>query len=115
MLESGRRHYVGFGSDIGGYDTDPNAGPLGRTKELFLRWTAIGALSSFMENGGDGEHFPWNEGTKVAIYRNGTLMQPYGDTEVLFSYAYFLGSHIYIVPILRDPVPNQSQRVWLPA
>ncbi|CAM4824948.1 unnamed protein product [Rotaria magnacalcarata] len=140
MLESGRRHYVGFGSDIGGYDTDPNAGPLGRTKELFLRWTAVGALSSFMENSGDGEHFPWkfdkettdiyrswvnlrytlvpylySEGTKVAIYRNGTLMQPCGDTEVLFSYAYFLGPHIYIVPILRDPVPNQSQRVWLPA
>ncbi|CAF4120092.1 unnamed protein product [Rotaria magnacalcarata] len=115
MLESGRRHYVGFGSDIGGYDTDPNAGPLGRTKELFLRWTAVGALSSFMENSGDGEHFPWkfdkettdiyrswvnlrytlvpylySEGTKVAIYRNGTLMQPCGDTEVLFSYAYFL-------------------------
>ncbi|CAF4606270.1 unnamed protein product, partial [Rotaria magnacalcarata] len=40
-------------------------------------------------------------------------MQPCGDTEVLFSYAYFLGPHIYIVPILRDPVPNQSQRVWL--
>jgi alpha-glucosidase (family GH31 glycosyl hydrolase) len=54
MLESGKKGYVGFGSDIGGYKTDPKAGQLGRTKQLLLRWTAIGALSSYMENGGTG-------------------------------------------------------------
>jgi len=37
MLESGRHNYVGFGSDIGGYRIDSAAGPLGRTKESFLR------------------------------------------------------------------------------
>jgi alpha-glucosidase (family GH31 glycosyl hydrolase) len=139
MLESGRRHYVGFGSDIGGYRTDPNAGPLGRTKELFLRWTAIGALSSFMENGGNGEHLPWNfdaetvdiyrswvnlhyslipylftEGTKAALAGNNTLMRPCDDVETLFTQTYFLGPKIYVVPVLRDPSPNQTQRLWLP-
>ncbi|CAF4148341.1 unnamed protein product [Rotaria sp. Silwood2] len=139
MLESGRRGYVGFGSDIGGYRTDPKAGTLGRTKELFLRWTAIGALSSFMENGGGGEHLPWNfdnettdiyrswvnlhyklvpylfsEGTKVALGRNGTLMRPCDDIEALFSHSYFLGPYIYVVPVLQDPKPGQTQHLWLP-
>ncbi|CAF0923562.1 unnamed protein product [Adineta steineri] len=139
MLESGRRGYVGFGSDIGGYRTDSKSGPLGRTKELFLRWTAVGALSSFMENGGNGEHLPWkfdnettdvyrswvnlhyklvpylySEGIKVALGRNGTLMRPCDDIETLFSHSYFLGPNIYVVPLLRDPAPGQTQRLWLP-
>jgi alpha-glucosidase (family GH31 glycosyl hydrolase) len=139
MLESGRHGYVGFGSDIGGYRTDPNAGPLGRTKELFLRWAAIGALSSFMENGGTGEHRPWkfddettdiyrswvnlhnklipylySEGTKVALGQNGTLMRPCEDIEALLSHSYFLGPNIYVVPVLRDPTPDQTQLLWLP-
>jgi alpha-glucosidase len=138
MLDSGRRGYVGFGSDIGGYRADPKA-PLGRTKELFLRWTAIGALSSFMENGGNGEHLPWkfdnetadiyrswvnlhyklvpylySEGTKVALGYNGTLMRPCDDIETLFSQSYFLGPNIYVVPVLRDPSAGQTQRLWLP-
>jgi alpha-glucosidase (family GH31 glycosyl hydrolase) len=139
MLESGRRGYVGFGSDIGGYRGDSTAGPLGRTKELFLRWTAIGALSSFMENGGNGEHLPWkfdnettdiyrswvnlhyqlvpylySEGTKVAIGQNGTLMKSCDVIEALFSESYFLGSNIFVVPVLQDPAPGQTQRLWLP-
>ena len=139
MLASGRRGYVGFGSDIGGYRADGSAGPLGRTKELFLRWTSIGALSSFMENGGNGEHLPWkfdnetvdiyrswvnihyrlvsylySEGTKVALGRNGTLMRECRDIEALGSYSYFLGPSMLVVPVLRDPAPQQTQRVWLP-
>ena len=139
MLASGRHDYVGFGSDIGGYRVDPNAGSLGRTKELFLRWTAIGALSSFMENGGSGEHRPWkfdnetadiyrswvnihyklvpylySEGTKVALGHNGTLMRECRDIEAVNSQSYFLGPNIFVVPVLRDPTPNQTQRIWLP-
>ena len=138
MLESGRRGYVGFGSDIGGYRSDPKA-PLGRTKELFLRWTAIGALSSFMENGGGGEHRPWkfddettdiyrswvnlhyklvpylySEGTKVALGKNGTLMRPCDNIQALSSHSYFLGTNMFVVPVLRDPAPDQTQRLWLP-
>ncbi|UJR17695.1 hypothetical protein I4U23_004593 [Adineta vaga] len=139
MLESGLKGYVGFGSDIGGFRFDHDSGSLGRTKELFLRWTAIGALSSFMENGGMGEHCPWNfdnetidiyrswvnihyklvpylysEGTKVAIGRNGTLMKPCNDTQVGSSQSYFLGPNIYVVPVTRDPIPGQLQLIWLP-
>ena len=139
MLESGRDGYVGFGSDIGGFLLSRNSSHLGRTKELFLRWTAVGALSSFMENGGQGEHFPWNfddqttdiyrqwvnlhyklvpylytEGTKVAIGRNGTLMKPCDDTEAASSQSYFLGPNIYVVPVPQDPKPGQTQTVWLP-
>lgn len=139
MLESGRDGYVGFGSDIGGFLFNHDSGPLGRTKEVFLRWTAVGALSSFMENGGQGEHFPWNfdnettdiyrswvnlhyklvpylysEGTKVAIGRNGTLMKPCDDTEAGSSQSYFLGPNIYVVPVPEDPTPGQVQTIWLP-
>ena len=140
MLESGRRGYVGFGSDIGGYNANSKAGKLGRTKELFLRWTAIGALSSFMENGGEGEHLPWNfdnetidiyrqwvnlhyslipylysEGTMAALSHNSSLMTPCDDLQCTFSYAYYLGRSIYVVPVLHDPIPNQRQRIWLPS
>ncbi|CAF1419683.1 unnamed protein product [Adineta ricciae] len=139
MLESGRKNYVGFGSDIGGYRFDNSSGPLGRTKQVFLRWTAVGALSSFMENGGTGEHRPWkfdnetvdvyrswvnihyqlipylySQGTIVAIGRNGTLMKPCDDTQAGSSQSYFLGPNIYVVPVTQDPSPGQVQRVWLP-
>jgi len=49
--------YTVFGSDIGGYRTEP--GELGRSKEVFIRWAQLGALSGVMENGGAGEHRPW--------------------------------------------------------
>lgn len=139
MLESGRRGYVGFGSDIGGYNPDSRAGPLGRTKELFLRWTAVGALSSYMENGGGGEHLPWNfdnetvaiyrswvnlhyslvpylyaAGTTAAINHNGTLMKPCDDFRCGASHSYLLGPSMYVVPVLRDPKPQQKQLLWLP-
>jgi alpha-glucosidase len=57
MFHSAWRNYVNFGSDIGGYRTGP--GPLGRTKELFLRWAQLGAFVPLMENGGNKEHRPW--------------------------------------------------------
>ena len=50
--------YVNFGSDIGGYRGFPaernhaNPPPLGRTRELFIRWAQLGAMSPLMENGG---------------------------------------------------------------
>ncbi|CAF1576013.1 unnamed protein product [Rotaria magnacalcarata] len=36
-------------------------------------------------------------------------------TKIAAIFTTWVGPHIYIVPILRDPVPNQSQRVCLPA
>ena len=49
--------YVNFGSDIGGYRS--GSGEYGRTKELFIRWSQLGAFSPLMENGGNKEHRPW--------------------------------------------------------
>ena len=49
--------YPNFGSDIGGYRG--GNGTLGRTKELFIRWSQLGAFSPLMENGGNNEHRPW--------------------------------------------------------
>ncbi|XP_064406980.1 alpha-glucosidase 2-like [Halichondria panicea] len=56
-LQSAWAGYANFGSDIGGYRT--GTGPLGRSKELFLRWAGVGAFSPLMENGGNKEHRPW--------------------------------------------------------
>jgi alpha-glucosidase (family GH31 glycosyl hydrolase) len=92
-----------------------------------------------MENGGGGEHLPWkfdnettdiyrswvnlhyklvpylySEGTKVALGHNGSLMEPCDDIEAVFSHSYFLGGTIFVVPVLQDPTPNQTQRLWLP-
>ena len=49
--------YANFGSDIGGYRS--GSGPLGRSKELLIRWAQLGAFSPLMENGGNQEHRPW--------------------------------------------------------
>lgn len=46
--------YANFGCDIGGVsnaDTEVT-----EPKELFIRWTQLGAFSPLMENGG---HRPW--------------------------------------------------------
>jgi alpha-glucosidase (family GH31 glycosyl hydrolase) len=56
-LQSAWAGYANFGSDIGGYRS--GSGPLGRSRELFLRWAQIGAFSPLMENGGNKEHRPW--------------------------------------------------------
>jgi alpha-glucosidase (family GH31 glycosyl hydrolase) len=59
MFHSAHRGYVGFGSDIGGYRSGDGKEPLGRSRELFLRWAQLGAFCSLMENGGNHEHRPW--------------------------------------------------------
>jgi alpha-glucosidase (family GH31 glycosyl hydrolase) len=70
-LRSAWDGYLNYGSDIGGYLND-NGNPLGRTKEVFIRWAQLGAFSPLMENGGNGEHRPWmfdTAGETVDIYR----------------------------------------------
>jgi len=60
-----------IGSRTGGYRSS-NV-PLGRTKQLFIRWAQMGAFVPLMENGGNGEHRPWmfdNTNQTLDIYRN---------------------------------------------
>lgn len=121
MFESARRGYVGFGSDTGGYRSDPSISKWGRTKELFIRWSQLGAFCPLFENGGaseGNEHRPWmfdDETTAIyadlvnmhykivpylfdtgiqAYYGNFSIMQPMD-----VGYQYLLGSDVFVAPV----------------
>jgi len=78
--------YVNYGSDIGGYRGDGK-----RDKELFVRWTQLGAFCPIMENGGSGEHRPWmyDEET-LALYRKFVCLH-----HQLIPYLYSQGAEAY--------------------
>lgn len=78
MFRSAKANYVVLGSDIGGYlDRDDfvltDLVPFDRVN--FLRWTALGAMTPFMQLHGRGNLTPWtltgdtDVATSVAIYR----------------------------------------------
>jgi alpha-glucosidase (family GH31 glycosyl hydrolase) len=120
MYYSAQLGYLGFGSDIGGY-RDLDDVPLGRTKEVFIRWAQLGAFSPLMENGGSGEHRPWmfdNETTD--IYRTFVKLHyaliPYMMSEgakawaqkkslVTYldkaDYRFLLGPDVFVAPMLE--------------
>ena len=129
--------YVAFGSDIGGYrDTDEENG---RSKELFIRWAQIGALSPVMENGGGGNHHPWAWDEETAdIYREladtHVALIPYlteaggaafaeGRSLLAFqsrdTYAYLLGPDLFVAPVLEEgggvsvTFPADGEWAWL--
>jgi hypothetical protein len=56
----------------------------------------------------------YSEGTKLAIGRNGSVMQRCTAFETFQSLSYFLGPNIYVVPVQRDASSGQTQRLWLP-
>lgn len=131
MRASARMRYLAFGSDIGGYNVDRDH-PLGRSREVFLRWAQLGAFSPIMENGGIGEHRPWMfDDETVAIYRHlvcvRQLLKPYlvetaakawaekvsmmsfvGEN----SFAYHLGADVFVAPIADN---DDIHEVTLPA
>jgi len=119
---SGDLGYVNIGSDIGGYRNEDEPAATGRTKELFLRWTQLGALCPLMENGGGGVHRPWlfDEET-TAIYRTFVELHhalvPYmmreggiafaaGEPLMRFvddvAYQYQLGPDLFVAPLLAE-------------
>lgn len=51
----------------------------------------------------------------MALFHNGSLMTPCNDIQCFLTYAYYFGPSTYVVPVLRDPSPGQTQRVWLPS
>ncbi|MBI2889433.1 MAG: hypothetical protein HYY13_01485 [Nitrospirae bacterium] len=122
MYRSSEHGYLAFGSDIGGYRTDPSApAAWGRTKELFIRWAQLGAFSPVMENGGGGEHRPWMFDEETSeIYRRfakihyalldylmaeGARAWRQGRSLMQFlsrrDFSYLLGSDLLVAPILQ--------------
>ena len=77
MFRSAAAGYVTVGSDIGGYldrdDTDLTGPKLPLDEAVFARWTALGALSPFMQLHGRANSTPWTFPQKtdelVTIYR----------------------------------------------
>ena len=122
MFWSDEYGYLGFGSDIGGYREDDAFPSTGRSKELFIRWAQLGALSPLMENGGGGEHRPWMYDEETTnIYRRfakcHTSLSPYlrGESQSYFNngnslmhffnkndYSFMLGPDIFVAPILSE-------------
>jgi len=121
MAYSAEYGYLAFGSDIGGYREDLEE-ENDRSRELFLRWTQVGAFNPVMENGGGGEHRPWAwDDETVDIYRDfvelhyamlpylmregavrfaeGRSLMTFLDTE---DYRYLLGNDVFVQPILDD-------------
>jgi len=121
MYYSAEENYLSFGSDIGGYREDSNYPVNGRSKELFIRWAQLGAFSPIMENGGGGEHRPWQfDQQTVDIYRTFVKLHhslvPYlmqtasnsyvaGTSMVSFfdktDYGYLLGIDLFVAPIIE--------------
>ncbi|MFH1466396.1 MAG: TIM-barrel domain-containing protein [Pseudomonadota bacterium] len=121
--------YLAFGSDIGGYRSDDTQ--LGRDKETFLRWAALGAFCPVMENGGSGEHWPWRfDEETVTIYRsfvdlhhallpwmNARGAEAFAEGRSLFAfqddetYEYILGEDLFVAPMIE---PGTSRDVTFP-
>lgn len=130
MYQSDVNNYLVVGSDIGGYRDEPVAN--GRTKDVFLRWTQLGAFSPLMENGGGGEHRPWMWDAQTSTVYNTFVRLHYAlipylmqQSDSLFNatqslmqffnntnYNYMLGSDIFVAPILSA---NNNITVDFPA
>jgi alpha-glucosidase (family GH31 glycosyl hydrolase) len=96
ILASAELGYAMLGSDIGG--NDPHQG--GQYDAVFLRWMQLGALSPFMENGGKGEHRPWELGSRALdAYRFYATLH-----HELVPYLYSAGveAHLSGQPIVRN-------------
>jgi len=101
MFQSADEGFINFGSDIGGFRGDGK-----RNKNVFIRWTQLGAFCPVMENGGGGEHRPWmyDEET-LEIYRRYVKLH-----HILIPYLYSQGaeSHELGIPLMR-PQPGLWQ------
>ena len=117
MFTSAMLNYANYGSDIGGFRSGPYKNP----KDVFIRWAQLGAFCTLMENGGGGEHRPWEYDAETsAIYKDFTLLHykliPYIQSQVAYSierrqpamrpaagyYQYTLGDDILVAPIVSE-------------
>eukprot|EP00762_Andalucia_godoyi_P006785 ANDGO_00952.mRNA.1 Alpha-xylosidase len=128
FLDSAKHNYVSFGTDTGGYRSSTEKyGPLGRTKTVFVRWAQFSAFCPLFENGGAGEHRPWEfdaETLKIYasfvdihyqlspyLYAAGTAAWYDGSSIVKpidYQYEYMLGSQILVAPIVDEDASSIS-------
>jgi alpha-D-xyloside xylohydrolase len=132
MFVSARAGYGVVGSDVGGYlDLDDKnlAGPkIPFSLDVFLRWTAVGAMGPFMQLHGRANLAPWTVPERadesVRVYRawsklhralapffygaaeaqyagKGKVLEPVGDAAAWKGdYRYVLGGALLVAPIL---------------
>ncbi len=88
IMRSAAAGYVVVGSDIGGYldkdDVDLTTGIIPLDPDLFLRWTAVGAMTPFMQLHGRANVTPWTF--------------PEGSVEIVPAYRYWSKLHDAMVP-----------------
>jgi alpha-glucosidase (family GH31 glycosyl hydrolase) len=143
LFISARAGYVAIGSDVGGYlDRDDQDLGMGATVPfdtmVFARWTAVGALSPFMQLHGRANIAPWtvpdHVDETVALYRDWAtfhdqlgpfwyslaeeayagappIMRPIGD-DWAGDYRWMLGEALLVAPILDA---TDGRDVALPA
>ncbi|NLP48696.1 MAG: hypothetical protein GX345_07115 [Clostridiales bacterium] len=126
MLASSRFNFVSYGSDIGGFRNPHKE----KYKDVFIRWAQLGAFCPVMENGGNGEHMPWNYDEETTeIYRKFTHLHheliPYIYSQAAYSfelvkptmrptagtYQYLLGDDILVAPIFE---PGEERTIVFP-
>lgn len=147
LFRSAAAGYVVIGSDIGGYldfeDVGAIPGPaVAFDWEVFARWTALGALTPFMQLHGRANLTPWSmpeeAGDTVAIYRRWSwlhqalipfwyslaegayregadpIMRPVGDgiDAWVDDWRYMLGEAFLVAPLFE---PGGARDVALPA
>ncbi len=116
MMTSARYNYVSYGSDIYGF-----RGGDEKDKEVYVRWSQLGAMCPVMENGSVGENRPWSYDTETAdIYKKfvnlHTELIPYIYSQAAYSYElvkptmrpqlgtyeYLLGDDILVAPVFEE-------------
>jgi len=134
LMRSAEAGYVMIGSDIGGYldvDDQDLTGPRIPFSQLnFVRWTAVGAMTPFMQLHGRGNFAPWTVPDRpdetVAIYRywaklhtelvpffyslaeeayanDGVMLHPMGtEADQWRQYQFVVGEAFLVAPILSD-------------
>ena len=129
MFTSALFNYASYGSEIGGF-----RGPSEPVKDIFIRWTQLGAFSPIMLNGGDGDyHRPWlYDQETVDVYRKFARLHyeliPYISSQVMYSYErnqptmrpqfgvpyqFMLGDEILVAPFYKES--DNHRTVYFPA
>ncbi len=144
LMRSAEAGYVVVGSDIGGYldldDTNLGGPRIPFSQVNFVRWTAVGAMTPFMQLHGRGNFAPWTVPDKptetVAIYKywaklhddlvpffyslaeeayasDGVILHPMGsEADQWRQYQFVVGEAFLVAPILSD---TGRRNVELPA